>query len=117
VNQQEGKGIMKLNQMKKLGMAAFAVATLMAVALLPVGAWSASEDDAAATYKTSKCVVCHGAKAEKKFDATIPEADMVKAILTGKKGEKPPNMPAYAEKGITEDQAKALIAYMKSLKQ
>jgi cytochrome c5 len=41
---------------------------------------------------------------------------MVQAILKGKKPEKPPNMPAYGEKGITEDQAKALVAFMKSLK-
>jgi hypothetical protein len=31
--------------------------------------------------------------------------------------EKPPNMPGFAEKGITADQAKALVAHMKSLKQ
>jgi hypothetical protein len=34
----------------------------------------------------------------------------------GKKAEKPPNMPAYGEKGVTEDQATALVAYMKSIK-
>lgn len=107
---------MKLNQMKKLGIAAFTAAAIMSIGLLQTGA-RASEDDAAGTYKTSKCVVCHGAKAEKKFDATIAEDEMVKAILTGKKGEKPPNMPAYGEKGISADQAKSLIAYMKSLKQ
>ena len=107
---------MKLNQMKKLGIAAFAAATLISIGLLPAAARSASEDDAAATYKTSKCVVCHGAKAEKKFDAALPEAEMVKAILTGKKPEKPPNMPAFEERGITADQAKALVGYMKSLK-
>ena len=106
---------MKLNQLNKLGIAAFAAATLMSVGFLAVPARSASEDDTAATYKT-KCVACHGAKAEKKFDATVPEADMLKVILTGKKMEKPPNMPAYGEKGISEDQAKALIVYMKSLK-
>ena len=104
------------NKMKNLGMAVFAAVTLVCVGLLPSPARSASEDDAASTYKTAKCVVCHGAKAEKKFDATIAEEEMVKAILTGKKSEKPPNMPAYAEKGISENQAKALIAYMKSLK-
>ena len=107
---------MKLNQMKKLGIAAFAAAMVMSTGLLATPARSANQDDAAATYKT-KCVACHGANAEKKFDATLPEAEMVKAILTGKKLEKPPNMPAYAEKGITEEQAKALAAYMKSLKQ
>lgn len=107
---------MKLNQMKTLGIATFAVATLMAIGLLPARARS-NEDDAAGTYKTAKCVVCHGARAEKKFDATLSEQEMVKVILTGKKVEKPPNMPAYGEKGISEDQAKALIVYMKSLKQ
>jgi mono/diheme cytochrome c family protein len=105
---------MKLNQMKKLGIAAFAAATLLSVGLLPAPARSASPDDAAATY-TAKCVACHGAKAEKKFNATLPEGEMVSAILTGKKGEKPPNMPAYGAKGVTEAQAKALVAYMKSL--
>ena len=107
---------MKLNRMKKSGIAVFALATVAAIGLLPAIARS-SEPDAADTYKTAKCVVCHGAKAEKKFDATISEEEMVKVILAGKKVEKPPNMPAYGEKGISEDQAKALIAYMKSLKQ
>ncbi len=73
------------------------------------------EFDAAATFK-SKCVACHGAAAEKKFDATVPDADLVQIVLKGKKGEKPPFMPAYGEKGVTEDQAKALVAHMKSLK-
>lgn len=72
--------------------------------------------DAAATYK-AKCVACHGPKAEKKFDATLPDADLVQIVLKGKKPEKPPNMPAYEEKGINEEQAKALVAHMKSLKQ
>ena len=71
--------------------------------------------DAAAAYK-AKCVVCHGAAAEKKFDTAIPDADLVQIVLNGKKPEKPPNMPAYGEKGITEEQAKALVAHMKSLK-
>ena len=71
--------------------------------------------DAAATYK-SKCVVCHGAAAEKKFDATLPDVDLVQIVLKGKKGEKPPFMPAYEEKGINETQAKALVEHMKSLK-
>lgn len=72
--------------------------------------------DAAATYK-AKCVACHGPKAEKKFDTTLPDADLVQIVLKGKKPEKPPNMPAYEEKGINEEQAKALVAHMKSLKQ
>jgi mono/diheme cytochrome c family protein len=76
---------------------------------------SADDFDAAGTYK-AKCVACHGAKAEKKFDATLSDDTLLQAVLKGKKPEKPPNMPAFEEKGITADQAKALIAYMKSIK-
>ena len=71
--------------------------------------------DAAKTYK--KCVGCHGPKAEKKFDATKSDDDLVQVILKGKKAEKPPHMPEYATKGVTAEQAKALVDYMKSLKQ
>lgn len=76
---------------------------------------NAQDFDAAATYK-AKCQACHGAAADKKFDTTLSDADLVQAILKGKKGEKPPFMPAYEEKGINEEQAKALVAFMKSLK-
>jgi mono/diheme cytochrome c family protein len=72
--------------------------------------------DAASYYKEAKCVVCHGKKAEKKFDTTKTDDDMLQIILKGKKVEKPPHMPGYEAKGITADQAKELIAYMKSLK-
>jgi len=37
-------------------------------------------------------------------------------VLDGKTAEKPPNMPAFKDKGLTPDQAKALVGYMKSLK-
>jgi mono/diheme cytochrome c family protein len=79
------------------------------------GGSNAQEFDAAATFK-AKCVACHGPAAEKKFDAALPDADLVQIVLKGKKGEKPPFMPAYEEKGINEEQAKALVAHMKSLK-
>src|SRR5262245_46355151 len=71
--------------------------------------------DAAAYYK-GKCVSCHGKKAEKKFDATLSDDQLVEIVLKGKKAAKPPHMPGYAEKGVTADQAKALVAYMKQLK-
>lgn len=71
--------------------------------------------DPAAYYK-AKCVACHGPKAEKKFDASLTDEQHVDAILKGKKPEKPPNMPAYGEKGVTPDQAKALLEHMKQLK-
>jgi hypothetical protein len=37
--------------------------------------------------------------------------------MKGKKVEKPPNMPAFEDKGVTADQAKALITLMKQLKE
>jgi len=71
--------------------------------------------DAGATFK-SKCVACHGQKAEKKFDASLPDQQLVDIVMKGKKPEKPPNMPAYGEKGVTAEQAKALVEHMKQLK-
>ena len=71
--------------------------------------------DPAAFYK-AKCIACHGQKAEKKFDAALTDEQHLDAILKGKKPEKPPNMPAYGEKGVTSDQAKALLEHMKQLR-
>jgi mono/diheme cytochrome c family protein len=71
--------------------------------------------DTQAYYK-AKCVVCHGQKAEKKFDTALTEEQHLEAIMKGKKPEKPPNMPAYGEKGVTAEQAKALLDYMKQLR-
>jgi mono/diheme cytochrome c family protein len=88
------------------------VATLL---LISVPASSANDDDTAALYNT-KCKMCHGATAEKKMDKTKADDALVQVVLDGKTAEKPPNMPAFKEKGITADQAKALVGYMKSLK-
>lgn len=83
--------------------------------VVSAGAHAPVQDDTSALYK-SKCVACHGATAEKKFDATKTDEELIQTTLKGKKMEKPPNMPGYEEKGITGDQAKALVAFMKSLK-
>ena len=85
--------------------------------VVSVGARTSADDfDAAGAYKT-KCFACHGAKAEKKFNSTLTDDELLQAILKGKKPEKPPNMPAFEERGITTDQAKALVVYMKSIKE
>jgi mono/diheme cytochrome c family protein len=67
------------------------------------------------TYKT-KCVACHGQKAEKKFDSSLPDEQLIDIVIKGKKPEKTPNMPAFEEKGVTAEQAKALVEHMKQLK-
>ena len=94
------------------------LATAMIFGVIVVGSSAPSVQapyDAAAFYK-GKCVACHGKKAEKKFDATLADDALVDIVLKGKKAAKPPHMPGYAEKGVTADQAKALVAYMKQLK-
>ncbi|HXI89522.1 MAG TPA: cytochrome c [Blastocatellia bacterium] len=63
-----------------------------------------------ATYK-AKCAMCHGGNAEKLFDATKTDEVLVDAVLKGVK----PKMPSYEQK-LSPDQAKGLVAYMKSLK-
>jgi mono/diheme cytochrome c family protein len=93
-------------------LAAFFAAVMMVSAATPT-----ADDpfDAAATFKT-KCVACHGPKAEKKFDSTLPDTQLIDIVMNGKKPEKPPNMPAYGPKGVTAEQAKALVEQMKQLK-
>src|SRR5687767_1978564 len=71
--------------------------------------------DTAGYYK-GKCVSCHGKEAEKKFDSSLSDDQLVEVVLKGKKAAKPPHMPGYAEKGVTADQAKALVEHMKQLK-
>jgi len=91
-------------------------ALLVATALfISVPARTAADDDVAATYN-GKCKMCHGATAEKKIDKTKADEELIQTVLKGRKPEKPPNMPAYEEKGMTADQAKALVDYMKTLK-
>jgi mono/diheme cytochrome c family protein len=103
--------------MRKLSaiIAGLSATALLSGMLVAAAARTVRPADAADTYKT-KCVACHGKKAEKKFDTSMSDDQMVEAILKGKKVEKPPHMPAYGEKGVTAEQAKALVAYMKQLK-
>jgi mono/diheme cytochrome c family protein len=104
-----------INGLVKLGVACAGLMLAASFVVVSVRARASADDfDAAGTYK-AKCFACHGAKAEKKWDSTHPEDQMVESIMKGKKAEKPPNMPGFEEKGITPDQAKALIAYMKSI--
>ena len=99
---------------KRLGLIVMACTAAVTFLIIPVPA-STTDDDVAALYKT-KCFACHGATAEKKFDATKPDAELADIILKGKKAEKPPNMPGFAEKGITPEQATALVTFMKAQK-
>src|SRR5712691_4875189 len=72
--------------------------------------------DPKAYYKLN-CAECHGSEAEKRFNPDLPESQMIDSILNGAKAENTRDMPAFAEKGIDEQRAKALIAYMKSIRE
>ena len=101
--------------MTKLRVITATVALVFGVLVLAYGQADVQPSDPAAYYK-AKCVMCHGKKAEKKFNTALTDDQMVEVILKGKKVEKPPHMPGYAEKGVTAEQAKALGEYMKQLR-
>ena len=93
------------------------VTAITLASIVTVGAGTTTQEfDAAKTYK-GKCVACHGPKADKKFDAAKSDDEHIQIILKGKKAAKPPHMPGYETKGINAEQAKTLLAHMKSLRQ
>jgi mono/diheme cytochrome c family protein len=105
-----------MSELKKMAIGIVAATLFAAGLIISVTAQGEVQaSDPSAFYKT-KCVACHGQKAEKKFDATIPDEQLIDIVMKGKKPEKPPNMPAYGEKGVTAEQAKGLVEYMKQLK-
>ena len=107
---------MKANQTKLIAIIFLTVPLfLLTVFRVTPAKASVAADDPAAAYK-AKCAACHLPNASKFYDAAKPEAEHVQVILKGKKGEKPPFMPGFETKGMTEDEAKGLAAYMQGLK-
>src|SRR5215813_1244541 len=105
-----------MNRIRNTAIALTALFLLSMIFLVKAPAQTEVKPSDTAAFYTAKCVMCHGKKAEKKFNASLTDDQMLEAIMKGKKGEKPPNMPAYGEKGATEDDAKALLAHMKQLR-
>jgi len=107
---------MTLNRIKVLVIAgiAFLVVTIAGFNNQPLGTPAAAADTAT-TYK-AKCAMCHTPKAEKFFDPARTDEEHVQAILKGKKGEKPPYMPGFEEKGMTPEEARALAQFMRTLR-
>ena len=118
---------MTLNRVKLFVVAVFAL-PLFAIAIYNTNQVSAvsndkhivavaeyADDDVAAQYKKT-CAMCHKATAEKFFEPSKMDEALVEIVLKGKKAEKPPNMPGYEEKGMTKDQAKLLVTYMRQVR-
>lgn len=85
---------------------------------LPNLSWA---DDGATVYK-AKCAACHGADLAGKPAAKIPslvgddakkasDADLTEMIANGGKDKKP--MHAFATKGVTADQIKMVVSYIR----
>jgi mono/diheme cytochrome c family protein len=108
---------MRTTKIKLLTIAIFALAAIFLTAFKesPAKSTGIAVDDPAIEYK-AKCAACHTPTASKFYDPAKSDDEHVQAILKGKKGEKPPYMPGFEAKGMTEDGAKALAAYMKTLR-
>ena len=88
--------------------------------LMPSLSWA---DDGGAIYKT-KCAACHGADASGKPAIKAPslvspeakkltDAELTDAIANGGKAQKPTHQ--FSKKGMTPDQIKMVVAYIRSL--
>ena len=108
---------MNINRIKLIAVSIFAVPMIMAVGYRTdaLHVSTAVASDPASEYKT-KCAACHTPTASKFYDPAKTDDEHAQTIMKGRKGEKPPYMPAFGEKGMTEDEAKGLAAYMKTLK-
>ena len=96
------------------------VVTVAAVLLTaPLASWAAQ--DGAAVYKT-KCAGCHGANGEGKPGMKAPAvkgtkleaSQIVDHIMKGEPGSKAPHNKGMS--GVSEEQAKAIADYIKTLK-
>ena len=83
---------------------------LAALAMMMSTAAFAAEDGAA-IYK-AKCAMCHGAAGEGKAAPAIKGKANVVAVVTKGGLAKAPHTKAVA--GVTEDQAKAIAAFLKT---
>lgn len=70
--------------------------------------------NAEATYKT-RCQTCHLPGATKSFDPSKEDGVLAETILKGRKASRPP-MPGFEAEGMTADNARALVAHMKKLR-
>jgi len=110
------KAIMKMTKLAGL-VVVIAVALFI---LVPSLSWA---EDGAAIYK-AKCVACHGADGAGKPAAKIPslvsdeakkltDADLTDMVANGGPSKKA--MHAFASKGLTPDQVKAVVSAVRDL--
>jgi mono/diheme cytochrome c family protein len=100
-----------------------AVLILAAAGLVFAPRSTPAAEDGAALYK-AKCAMCHGADATGKPAVKAPslvsdeakkksDADLTDQIANGGKEKKAAH--AFSKKGVTDDQIKALVGYIRGL--
>ena len=95
------------------------VVSVAALLVVSITSWAA--EGGAALYK-KKCAHCHGASGEGKSamkapalkGTTLEESQLVKQITSGNTDSKAPHNKGIS--GVSEDQAKAIAEYVKTLK-
>jgi mono/diheme cytochrome c family protein len=92
--------------------------TMMLLAMLAAFSMTAFAEDGAAVFKT-KCQACHGpagagTKMAPKLAGTAKSADQINALLT--KGGAPKGLHVKPLAAFSAESAKAVAAYVKSLK-
>jgi cytochrome c6 len=113
----KGNAIMKVTKLVVL----IVMIALALFLVLPNLSWAG--DDGAGTYK-AKCAACHGADGAGKPAAKIPslvsdgakkasDGDLTDMIANGGKDKKP--MHAFSAKGLTPDQIKMVVAYVRDM--
>lgn len=111
---------MNTNKIKLIAIALFLIPMLALIVFkantTAVHAINADSDEATIASYKKNCMACHGPTALKLYDPELTMEEQVEAILKGKKGQKPPHMPAYETKGINAEQALALAEHMKALR-
>jgi len=106
-------------KMTKLAMLVLMIAVALFI-LIPNLSWA---DDGGTLYKT-KCAACHGVDGAGKPAAKIPslvsddtkklsDEDLNDAVANGGKNKKP--MHTFAQKGLSPDQIKMVISYIREL--
>ena len=99
----------------KLTILVLAIAVALFV-MVPSLSWAA--EDGAAVYK-AKCAMCHGPDGAGKMGPALKgtkltEAQLADFVAKGDAGKKAPHTKAV--NGVSEEQAKAVASYIKSLK-
>jgi cytochrome c6 len=114
---EERKALMKMMKLVVL----IVMIALALFLVIPNLAWAG--DDGAGMYK-AKCAACHGADGAGKPAAKIPslisedakkasDADLTDMVANGGKDKKATH--AYSAKGLTPDQIKMVVAYVRDL--